>query len=190
MRLAWKEVKRMQIKNKQMLIKGVDEETGVFEGYLSTYGNADREGDVIEKGAFDMSLSKKKKVPMCFNHDWNNVIGTMELSSDDKGLKAKGTLNMSDPEVMKIHSLMKMGALDSMSIGMMVKEYEPIDPKNPYWQWNIKEAEVWEGSIVTIPANEQATIDKVKSINKETEEKRHALQKQIEALQKKLGGKK
>ena len=180
----------MQIKNKQMLIKGVDEETGVFEGYLSTYGNADREGDVIEKGAFDMSLSKKKKVPMCFNHDWNNVIGTMELSSDDKGLKAKGTLNMSDPEVTKIHNLMKMGALDSMSIGMTVKEYEPIDAKNPYWQWNIKEAEVWEGSIVTIPANEQATIDKVKSINKETEEKRHALQKQIEALQQKLGGKK
>lgn len=180
----------MQIKNKQMLIKGVDEETGVFEGYLSTYGNADREGDVIEKGAFDMSLSKKKKVPMCFNHDWNNVIGTMELSSDDKGLKAKGALNMSDPEATKIHNLMKMGALDSMSIGMMVKEYEPIDAKNPYWQWNIKEAEVWEGSIVTIPANEQATIDKVKSINKETEEKRHALQKQIEELQQKLGGKK
>ena len=70
------------------------------------------------------------------------------------------------------------------------QNYEPIDAKNPYWQWNIKEAEVWEGSIVTIPANEQATIDKVKSINKETEEKRRALQKQIEALQQKLGGKK
>ena len=176
-------------RQKQMTIKTVEEE-GVFEGYLSTYGNTDRDGDIIEKGAFDNYISKKNTVPMCFNHDWNKVVGKMELSSDDKGLKAKGTLNLADPQAQNIYHLMKMGALDSMSIGMMVKEYEPIDAKNPYWQWNIKEAEVWEGSIVTIPANEQATIDKVKSINKETEEKRRALQKQIEALQQKLGGKK
>ena len=175
-------------RQKQMTVKTVEEE-GVFEGYLSTYGNTDRDGDIVEKGAFDNYISKKNTVPMCFNHDWNKVVGKLELSSDDKGLKAKGTLNLADPQAQNIHHLMKMGALDSMSIGMIVKEYEPIDAKNP-WQWNIKEAEVWEGSIVTIPANEQATIDKVKSINKETEKKRHALQKQIEALQQKLGGKK
>lgn len=176
-------------KQKQMTIKSVGEEDGVFEGYLSTYGNTDRDGDIINKGAFDNSLAKKTTVPMCFNHDWNKVVGKMELSSDDKGLKAKGTLNLADPEAQNIHNLMKMGALDSMSIGMMVKDYEPIDAKQPYWQWNIKEAEVWEGSIVTIPANEQATIDKVKNAKQaEFNEKKNKLVSQLDKLTEKLGG--
>ncbi len=54
---------------KEFVVKASADEAFTFEGYLSTFGNADRVGDVIEHGAFDDSLKKKAVVPMLFNHD-------------------------------------------------------------------------------------------------------------------------
>ena len=152
-------------RTKILTLKTVDDNNGLFEGYLSTYGNADRVGDVIDKGAFDNSIQKKSTVPMLFNHDRNSVIGKMELSSDDKGLKIKGTFNLNDSLAQNVYDLLKMGALDSMSIGMGVIEYEPLDKSHPFGAWRIKSADVFEGSVVTVPANELATIDAVKELN-------------------------
>jgi HK97 family phage prohead protease len=165
------------MRQKEILIKqlaaGDAEDTGAsFEGYLSTYGNEDRDGDVIVKGAFEKYLEKKSTVPLCFNHNWNSVIGKLELTSDDTGLKAMGYLNGSDSLAANIHNLIKMGALDSMSVGMYIKEYEPIDNKHPFGAWRITEAEAVEGSVVTIPANEMAAIDSVKAL---TDEERNEL---------------
>ncbi|MCM0582787.1 HK97 family phage prohead protease [Weissella diestrammenae] len=146
-----------------------------FKGYLSTYGNADRDGDVINKGAFDDSIKKHSIVPMLFNHDRNKVIGKLELSSDDHGLKVEGTLNLNDPEANRVKELLDMGALDSMSVGMAIKGYDPIDAERPYGGWEIKQADVYEGSVVTIPANEMAVIEEVKSLDAEDRKELAAL---------------
>nr|WP_307955107.1 HK97 family phage prohead protease [Streptococcus uberis] len=61
-----------------------------FEGYGSTYGNVDRDGDIMEKGCFDKSLKARKSIPMCLNHDWNTVLGRFDLETDEKGLLVKG----------------------------------------------------------------------------------------------------
>lgn len=60
---------------------------------------------------------------------------------------------------------MKMGALDSFSIGFIVKDYETIDNKSMYSGVKIKEAELLETSIVTVPANPSATVSAVKSLD-------------------------
>lgn len=159
-------------KEKQYIVKELDEESGVFKGYLSTYDNVDRDGDIIRKGAFDNSLKQKSVVPLCFNHLREKVIGKLELSTDDKGLLSKGTFNLKDPLASNVYELLKMGALDSMSIGMRVKDYEPIDKGRPFGGWDIKEVDVWEGSIVTVPANEQATINQVKEQSKQQEKEK------------------
>jgi len=147
----------------------IDSETGKFSGYLSTYENEDRDGDIIKRGAFDKGVAKKSTVPMLFNHRRDEVLGKLDLIADAKGLYAEGVLNMSDEKVKNVYELLKMGALDSMSVGMIINKYSPIDPKNPWGAWEIMEAEAVEGSIVAIPANDQATIDYVKSL-KESEE--------------------
>lgn len=154
------------MKEKEIAIKSLEEtESGAtFEGWLSTYGNTDRDGDVIIKGAFAQSVARKSTVPLCFNHDRNKVIGKLELTDDDKGLHVLGTLNVKDGFAENIQSLLALGALDSMSVGMRIKDYEPIDPKQPYGGWMIKQADVYEGSIVTIPANELALIESSKEI--------------------------
>lgn len=146
-------------KEKSFTIKKLDQtDVTSFEGYLSTYGNADRVGDVIQRGAFDKSIKKKPVVPMLFNHNRDVVIGKLELSSDSYGLKVKGTILNDTKDGEQVAGLIEFGALDSMSVGMRVLSYEPVDEKDPWGGWIIKEAEVLEGSVVTIPANEQATI--------------------------------
>ncbi|MBZ4248670.1 HK97 family phage prohead protease, partial [Streptococcus pneumoniae] len=106
-------------KLKTFVVKSVEEESADFhfEAYASTYGNTDRDGDVMAKGCFDNTLKTKAVVPMCLNHDRNRVIGKHELSVDEKGLRTRSTFNLSDPEAKKTYDLMKMGALDSLSIG-------------------------------------------------------------------------
>lgn len=147
---------------KEFVVKSVDDESYKFEGYLSTFGNADRVGDVIEHGAFDDSLKKKATVPMLYNHKRDQVIGKMELSVNAVGLYVTGYLAENIQKAQEVYELLKFGALDSMSIGMRVNDYEPIDKADPWGAWLIKSADVLEGSVVTIPANEQAVVTSVK----------------------------
>ncbi len=160
------------MKVKGISIKILDDSSDYqFEGYLSTYGNTDRDGDVMTKGCFDESLQKKSTVPMLWNHDRNSVIGKLELSSDNVGLAVKGFLNLNDEKARNILDLLKMGALDSMSVGFIIDEYVPIDEKRPFGGWEITKAEVLEGSIVTVPANDQAVIQNVKNLEEKGGEK-------------------
>lgn len=149
------------------LVKSDETSDYHFSGYASTYGNADRELDVMVAGCFDNTVSKKTTIPMLYNHDRNQVIGKIDLSLDDSGLIAKGTFNLNDQKAQNVKDLVDMGALDSMSIGLLVKDYEPVDAQRPFGGWNIKDAEVVETSIVTVPANEQALITDVKSMDAE-----------------------
>lgn len=140
-----------------------EEDSFKFMGYLSTFGNADRVGDVIEPGAFDKSLSRKNKATMLFNHNRNDVIGFLTMSVDEKGLKVVGEFDPDDSRSMEIYQKIKFGSLDEMSIGMRVQKYEILDPDKPWGAWSIKEVDILEGSVVSIPANTEATIDTVKS---------------------------
>jgi len=185
----------MSVREKSYTIKALekaDEGGAHFEGYLSTYGNTDRDSDVFVKGAFAKSIAKKSTVPLCYNHRRDAVIGKLELTDDDKGVFAKGFLNLADPQAANVYELLKMGALDSMSVGFAVKDYEPVDIKRPFGGWNIKEGEIYEGSIVTVPANEEARVTDVKEFSEvitaaakkavAEEHTRQSLLKQIEGI--------
>lgn len=136
-----------------------------FQGYLSTYGNTDRYGDIIQKGAFNDSLNKDSSASLLYQHDRSNVVGRIDLSTDDKGVLFKAYLNK-DLDIYKgLKSNLKMGALKYMSIGMNIQEWtysgdNPIEELNPML---ITKAEILEGSIVTVPANVEAEITSVKT---------------------------
>lgn len=167
-------------REKVFVVKTIDDEEMTFEGYLSTYGNADRVGDVIEHGAFDESLKRKSTIPMLFNHQRDQIIGKMEVTSNSVGLYVKGRLLSSIDKAKDVYELLKFGALDSMSIGMRVKDYEPIDKSDPWGAWLIKSAEALEGSVVTIPANDQAVVTSVKA----EEQHQSKLEKEVLDLRK------
>ena len=171
------------LKNKDFRFKNALKSDGTITGYLSTYGNVDRQGDIVVRGAFDESVKKKKIVPMCFNHDWNVVLGSLELSLDSYGLLAKGVFNLKDTRAKEIFDLVKMGALDSLSIGTLVEKSTPVESGYSTSGVKILKAQVWEGSIVTVPANPEAMI----SGNGTDVEKRLKLEKQLLELERKLG---
>lgn len=69
-----REVNRtVQYKDFQTTTKTVDAAQGLVECLFSVTRNVDREGDVIDSGAFANVLAKKKSVPVVFSHKWEDI---------------------------------------------------------------------------------------------------------------------
>jgi HK97 family phage prohead protease len=141
--------------------------SGFFEGYGSTFGGKpDSYGDVIAQGAFKESLEKGGRngtgIAMLWQHDPTQPIGVWhEISENSKGLKVRGQLAIETQIGHDAHVLMKMKALQGLSIGYTASEWED-DSKTKIR--TLKKIELWEISPVTFPANTRATITSVKTI--------------------------
>ena len=141
-----------------------DEENGKFAGYASIFGNKDLGNDVVDKGAFSTSLRKKspKQIKMLFMHKTDEPIGVFEkMEEDEKGLKVEGRLALGTQRGKEVYELMKMGAIDGLSIGYKVdaKGYNYDDDGK---KRHLKNVDLMEISAVTFPMNPKARIRKVK----------------------------
>ncbi len=138
---------------------------GTVEGYGSVFGVRDNYDDVIAKGAFIQSLKDHKAAgtmpAMLWQHDADKPIGIWtEMVEDEKGLRIKGQLAMETVKGKEAHSLLKMGALNGLSIGFMSKEWA-YDRETEVR--TLTAIDLWEVSLVTFPANEKARVTNVKS---------------------------
>ncbi len=157
-------IKKLQHKTSE------DGKTASFSGYLAVFGNKDSYGDVIMPGAFARSInalkSSGKKLKMLWQHDTCFPIGVFtSLAEDDHGLKVEGEINLEVEKGAECYALMKQGAIDSMSIGYQtLNENMASDPNDPDEQiCQLIEIKLWEGSLVTFPANELALVGAVKT---------------------------
>lgn len=138
---------------------------GKFTGYGSIFNNTDLGNDVVMAGAFTKSLNRKgaRGVKMLFQHKPDEVIGVYdEIVEDGKGLRVQGRLALGTQRGKEVYELMKMGALDGLSIGYKVSpkgmEYDEKGKKR-----RLKEVELMEISAVTFPMNPRARVSAVKS---------------------------
>tara|TARA_R100001440_G_scaffold36955_2_gene56160 strand:+ start:21556 stop:22248 length:693 start_codon:yes stop_codon:yes gene_type:complete len=145
-----------------------DEEkgSGRFSGYASIFGNKDLGNDVVEEGAFAKSLRNKsaKSVKMLYQHKTDEPIGVYKkVVEDEKGLYVEGQLAMGTQRGKEVYELMKMGAIDGLSIGYKVdaKGYE-YDERGK--RRKLKEVDLMEISAVTFPMNPKARVRKVKGV--------------------------
>jgi HK97 family phage prohead protease len=123
----------------------------IIEGYANT-STKDRVGDVVLPSAFEKSLPTYLSNPILLaNHDWNDPCGkVLEAKITDKGLWIKARVSDTRPD---IKTLIREGCLRTFSIG-----YNEVDAdfdestKTKY----VKELELLEISIVTVPANTEA----------------------------------
>ena len=146
-------------------IKAVNAD-GTVEGYGSVFGVRDNYDDVIAKGAFIQSLKDHKAAgtmpAMLWQHDADKPIGVWtEMVEDEKGLRIKGQLAMETVKGKEAHALLKMGALNGLSIGFMSKEWS-YDRETEVR--TLTAIDLWEVSLVTFPANDEARITEVKSL--------------------------
>ncbi len=134
---------------------------GEFEGYGAVFGNTDRDGDVVAKGAFADSL--KARLPaLLWQHNAKEPIGRFDaVREDERGLFVKGRLAQSGRGA-EAYELLKMGALNGLSIGFVTKEAMRNSAAGTR---TIKRADLMEVSLVTFPANELARVQTVKQRN-------------------------
>lgn len=164
--------------------KNNSEELGdyTFAGYLAKYGNVDRHGDVIEKGAFKESINNKSTYQLFYNHEtysWGSqqsskfIVGHIDLEDRPDGVYAKGVVYDVTDEQKIIYQQIKSGALSEMSIGFGMessKDYSPIlNDEGKMTGYNIIKGLIIEGSVVSVPANPEAIIEQ-KGMNMKSNE--------------------
>ncbi|PIR39583.1 MAG: HK97 family phage prohead protease [Alphaproteobacteria bacterium CG11_big_fil_rev_8_21_14_0_20_39_49] len=152
--------------NCKLDIKGVEED-GTFSGYASVFNVVDSQNDIIANGAFKRCLERKKdSIKLLWQHKLDEPIGVFEsLYEDSHGLFVKGRLLLDIKRAKEAYSLLKSGAINGMSIGYSVVSAS-------YYEDNgvriIEDVDLFEISLVTFPANENATITSVKSATAST----------------------
>lgn len=149
-----------------LTIKSVSD-TGEFDGYGSVFGVKDSYADIVMPGAFQKSLAawqEKGRLPaLLWQHNMAEPIGIYtEMREDATGLYVKGRLLIEDdPLAKRAHAHMKAGSLSGLSIGYLLNDYEYDKDKSAFL---LKEIDLWEVSLVTFPANDEARIADVKSL--------------------------
>ena len=147
-----------------LTVKAVGEDERVITG-IATTPNADRVGDVVEP----LGMSFKNPMPLLHQHDHRNPVGTVVFDKPTKdGIKFTATL----PKILEPGPLkdrvdtawgeIKAGIVRAVSIG-----FRPI--KHAYREdggIDFQEVEIYELSTVSVPANAQAVISAIKSLDK------------------------
>jgi HK97 family phage prohead protease len=146
----------METKSLTLELKADD--AGLIEGYGSVFGGVDSYGDRIAPGAFAKSITVRKP-KMLWQHRMDKPIGVWdEVTEDGKGLRLKGRLAKTEL-AMEARELVKMGAMDGLSIG-----FRTIADEMEGNTRLLKEIDLWEVSFVTIPADDAARIGGIKSL--------------------------
>ena len=146
---------------------------GVIQGTLINHSVIDSYGDVFTKESItkiDTSVTKL----LLHQHEWSDAVGTLEtFLGDDGSLKFTGYFDLSfndsgqpnNPVAHKLYSLMKQGASYEMSAGGTYIDVnkETFEGKQVFM---IKEFDLYEGSIVVKGAVPGASVEYVKTNNK------------------------
>lgn len=132
-------------------------ETGEIEGTAWPFGTPDRVGDVIEKGAFNLSSGT---IPMLFAHDQAQVIGVWDqITETDTGLTVKGRLLADDiARAKEVRAMIKEKAVTGLSIGFVTTKATPRAKGR-----TITALDLHEISIVAVPCHPGAQITSLKS---------------------------
>jgi len=122
----------------------------------------DRAGDIIEHDAWTKGgLENYKGNPVIlFNHNYDRPIGrAKDLSVTDKGLEISAKISKAAGDVTQ---LIKDGVLGAFSVGFKVKDADYMTETDGY---RIKDAELFEVSVVSVPCNQGATFGMAKSFD-------------------------
>ena len=167
----------MERKTFKFEVKNINK-NGEFSGYASTFGNKDRDGDIINKGAFIKSLSEvpASSVKLLWQHDPKQPIGQpLSIKEDEHGLLVEGKLFIEDDpdnNIFKVEKareafMMLKGvngnpAIDGFSIGFQIPK-GGSEVKSGIRE--INEIKLHEFSVVTFAANPEAKLIGIKSMD-------------------------
>lgn len=164
------------------------DEAGKISGFFSTYEKTpDSYGDIIEPGAFEKTIEARKEsghpFPICFNHDFSSVIGSCEVRSEEKGPFMEGEF-LDTQLAQDVRKMVKSGAIYQFSFAYdVLKRRDPNEEEVKAGVTNVlQEVEVFEISVVTVPANQNAIITDIKSYIEAVKSGRRNSKKDADAI--------
>lgn len=143
-----------------------DDGSVMIRGFAST-ADFDRAGDSISAEAWQKGgLKNFEKNPIIlFNHDYDKPIGRATgLKAGPDGLELECKISKSAPA--NVAELVKDGVLGAFSVGFRVKDADYIKETDGLM---IKDAELFEVSVVSVPCNQSATFSLAKSFDSTAE---------------------
>lgn len=145
-------------------LKLLEDGNGGLSGYGSTW-DRDRIGDVIARGAFKKSLDRFKADGfIAVGHAWDQlpVATVSDAYEDEKGLYIEGEFHSTEAAQAArttVRERLERGKSVGLSIGFDIKDFERTKDGRI-----LKEIELWETSLVTVPCNPAAEVTQAKAL--------------------------
>ena len=146
------------ITKKAGILKDIDVERRMIEGYYSVFDYKDSDGDIMMKGCYTKTIKEngpngKNRIMHLYQHDPLTVLGKPSmLVEDEKGLYFRTAITDTQlgTDVLKLY---RDGVLKEHSVGI---NFVRRDFSNEDEAYIVNEVKMWEGSTVTWGANEMA----------------------------------
>lgn len=148
---------------------------GIVEGYAATF---DREpdcyGDVIAKGAFARTLDEWRAksegglaIPLLYGHNtddpMHNIGKVTEAHEDEKGLFVHAEFDADNPNAQYARKLAAEGRLYQFSFAYAIKGAGMTTLDDGVDAYELRDLDLYEVSLVQIPANQHAVVTSIKS---------------------------
>ena len=144
------------------VITDIDPASGTIKGYFSVFGNKDSDEDVIMPGAFTKTLQENgSRIRHVWQHNISQPLARPKLFQDSKGLAFESVISKTNlgKDVILLY---EDGVIDEHSIGYRIVKAQRVSDYN-----ELRELRLWEGSSVTLGANELALGGPSKSLTEE-----------------------
>ena len=177
----------MAHKSKEFKIKSAGD-AGTISGYFSTYDREpDAYGDIIAPGAFTETIEKREAsghpFPLCWNHDLNMIIGKVDSIEDtDKGPLMTASF-FDTPLAQEKREIVKSGVVYQFSFAYDVQDWEEVELEDGRKANELRKLDLFEVSIVPIPANQNAVMTEVKAGRRNSKKDEDAIRQAISLLQ-------
>lgn len=151
------------------------EDGGIVKGYASTFDrDPDAYGDVVKRGAFAKSLERWKAlnaegkfIPLLWGHDTedpkSNIGRVVDAIEDERGLLVTAEFDADNEKAQYVRKLVQEGRVYQFSFAFEIREQGTVELEDGRKANELRDLELFEVSLVQIPANQHATVEEVKS---------------------------
>lgn len=150
----------------------VEDDGGSIRAYASTFDRVpDSVGDIVAPSAFEKTLAKwretGKPIPLLWGHDtedpFSNIGAAQDYGTDERGLWFVATFDEENEKAQYVRKLVKEGRVFQCSFAYAVKDSAIVELEDGRKANELRELDLFEISIVQIPANQYATVEEVKA---------------------------
>lgn len=148
---------------------------GSVKGYAATFvREPDSYGDIIAPGAFAKSLERwaplyeqGKRIPLLYGHNMDDPkynIGAVTLArEDDFGLYIEADFDPENETAQYVRRLVQEGRLYQFSFAFSIYDEAPVELEDGRKANELRELDIYEVSLVQVPANQTAVVTEVKA---------------------------